>query len=641
MANLCFAGHDNSTRLWHDQIELPDLHPSLCSAFIMASNNSDDPWDWGIDRVVQELCSDNCSWPNPDGFLQPDTFSLALALREQNVTGAVLLTSVDASAIKEDLQVKGLSHRSFVLAAIRYFKSASKKWSEKNQQQPHLSRRLSERLARSLEELQFEPPAHDLLNSDHKQSDFEIPVAKRRKLDSTDPTADQAPQFGTGHHGPQAIPNETSQGPVLDQSITSTGIQFPATQNGANIRGTSSALPDTLAKLPRRLNLALLATEPLPENVIRDRRLPSSADLVAHLLETPLDGVLSVRDQIGTEEPDLEREILAPTTVMGDIEDSQNKDSTAYGNTSKPNHIDHDAKDNSGYGSEFDLDATAVTLQLQRENSSKITPNPTGQSHDKDDSVSALGFKPSHSRGGLQRVGYLGNSTLLVDDIFYAGIEFGQDLNVEDLTQDDLTMSISQTSAKSQPGRSKYVGKMMRNFLLSKQHLTRNFQPIVEVNSKLNKENQIATQSLIEVPKIRPGTPNFSSNLLVRDMIREGQTFTAVRTYYEGDDAKSGLMGFLQTPSFTLYYSTSEGEIRARREKVVNWPELLAGKPAGGFNALSLSEMIEMRPGLDPDYLAKKWRESAEDEVLPAYGDSGSDYEEDPVCQLRSLSPRS
>ncbi|EKD19119.1 uncharacterized protein L3040_007232 [Drepanopeziza brunnea f. sp. 'multigermtubi'] len=633
----------------------------------MTSNNADDPWDWGVDRLFQELYT----WPNPDGFLKPDPVALQNTLKEQNVTGAVFLMSIDKAAVRKDLAVQGLNQRTFVLAAISYFKLKSKKWLAMN---PHVQPARSFPPSNSLGGFQgsstdaaasvvdlahrqllaeaavgakafgtpIRTPSDDLFVN-KEQPDFEESTAKRRKLDVADPSAEQAPQFEDDDQGSK-FSIYTSQGPIINDPAINPGVD-QSTPKAEQNQVAGSNLPDSPVKPKRRLNLAELTTEPLPENVVRNRHDPSAADFVAHLLgPTPLEGFLSIYDQIGGEETALEgilpayhqignqqvddaQRRLAPIIIDTDIDEYRNKEVAAYYSCFQRDRVNQVAEDNLAHDSDAD-----AAMQLHLENSSQPTDS---QSHVEGISVNAYTTKSNRSRDSLQRVvAYLGKGKLPVDDVFYEGIKFGQELNVEDMTKDDYEISLHMGSAKP-PGLVRYVNKLMRNFLLSKAAVTRESRATVTLISKINKGNQPVTQNLTRVSKIiRPA--KFTDSLLAVDIRRNGQVFTAVRTYYEGDDAKSGLMGFFQTPSFTLYYHNSKGKCRARREKVVDWPQLLGDKSVDEFKSLDPFQVMSMRPepqGADPDFLAKKWGGAADDTELPLFGESGSedDFEEDPV----------
>src|SRR5438045_2783804 len=61
----------------------------------MATNENDDPFDWGTDRLVQEFCSENRSWsfPGPHSRL-PDPVGFEAVLRKNELDGYTLLTDV-------------------------------------------------------------------------------------------------------------------------------------------------------------------------------------------------------------------------------------------------------------------------------------------------------------------------------------------------------------------------------------------------------------------------------------------------------------------------------------------------------------------------------------------------------------------
>ncbi|KAH6682071.1 hypothetical protein B0J14DRAFT_695530 [Halenospora varia] len=86
----------------------------------------DDPWDWCLDRVVQELCTENRTWqPRSKATLQPDPIFLEQALREQEITGDALLQHVSDDFMKSDMNIKALGRRMFVHSAIAELRSMS------------------------------------------------------------------------------------------------------------------------------------------------------------------------------------------------------------------------------------------------------------------------------------------------------------------------------------------------------------------------------------------------------------------------------------------------------------------------------------------------------------------------------------
>ncbi|KAI1393640.1 uncharacterized protein F4822DRAFT_385338 [Hypoxylon trugodes] len=87
----------------------------------------EDPWDWDIDRVIQELCSENRSWepPNLPANFPPE--QLKASLQEHDVVGSVLIT-YDQEILFSELGVKSLRHRFILKQAITQFRTRSQKY---------------------------------------------------------------------------------------------------------------------------------------------------------------------------------------------------------------------------------------------------------------------------------------------------------------------------------------------------------------------------------------------------------------------------------------------------------------------------------------------------------------------------------
>lgn len=88
----------------------------------------DDPWNWDVDRVVQELCSINRSWRPPSSPLKfPPLERLEASLREEEVDGHTLLT-YDHEQLCTSLGFKILKHKATLKHAIGVFRSRSKQY---------------------------------------------------------------------------------------------------------------------------------------------------------------------------------------------------------------------------------------------------------------------------------------------------------------------------------------------------------------------------------------------------------------------------------------------------------------------------------------------------------------------------------
>ncbi len=173
--------------LWLDQ--LPSYPPktflslaSLPTNNMISDTDMDDPWDWPVDRVVQELCTSNRTWtPRTASMRGPDPTFLEQALRENDVDGSILLVNVDEEAIRRDLNVKSLGRRAFLEDCIIKLRECSTQYqaylNAHAQPRPLINTSISYRSS------DFQPDAH----SEGIRSSAGYALAhdgqKRRKLD--------------------------------------------------------------------------------------------------------------------------------------------------------------------------------------------------------------------------------------------------------------------------------------------------------------------------------------------------------------------------------------------------------------------------------------------------------------------------
>ncbi|KAJ5304089.1 uncharacterized protein N7443_003749 [Penicillium atrosanguineum] len=88
-----------------------------------------DPLEWGVEEVVAFLCNPlSAPWALSVTSPRPDPLALAAALRDNEIAGEALLYDVDPQAIKDDLGVKALGHRSSVNRAIEWLRARSSKY---------------------------------------------------------------------------------------------------------------------------------------------------------------------------------------------------------------------------------------------------------------------------------------------------------------------------------------------------------------------------------------------------------------------------------------------------------------------------------------------------------------------------------
>ena len=182
-------------------------------------------------------------------------------------------------------------------------------------------------------------------------------------------------------------------------------------------------------------------------------------------------------------------------------------------------------------------------------------------------------------------VGYLGKKKISVDDIFYQGIPVGQELSPR---QEPEEFSVPQEKIAN--GRRIYMHRVVKRYL--------------------NSERTV--------------------------LLRGGKFFSAVRPY------SANLIPRHLKPSFTLYYTSDEGQIHARRENLELWPEVdPEAVPQMAKTDIDGNQVIfnTSRPGildavgsydpLDPEVLKKYNHIKGGDEVLPIYGESDEENEYD------------
>src|SRR5215471_11109881 len=101
-----------------------------------------DPFDWTVDQVTQYLCRGSFdSWTRSAIPLpRPDPTLLEHALRENDVTGEILLTEVNKQTLAQDFGVKSLGQRATLFLAIQYLQKLSPKYQQLDQRWPGLPR---------------------------------------------------------------------------------------------------------------------------------------------------------------------------------------------------------------------------------------------------------------------------------------------------------------------------------------------------------------------------------------------------------------------------------------------------------------------------------------------------------------------
>jgi hypothetical protein len=426
MTNFTFAGRGASIVLWLEQLPTPPVTPTSSSSSTMATTkDGSDPWDWDVDRVVQELCTTNRSWqPRSSSMTISDPSSLEQALRQNEVTGSVLLVEMfDDGVLKDDFGLKVLGRRAFVRSAIVAVRLQSAQYLA-YQRIHQLENIASSEISRSIHEFMQHFPGHSSvpgvmtsqpqqllpptnsepamgtgshsLNSS-KPPVEETPASKRRKLDCSNAAEDPEPQF--------------------DNSVQDMLVAKEPEQNGTSISTpeAGSGFIELNGKKRKRIAPTLITSAIDPN---RHRELPTEADIVLHnALKTIDPGVPFIGDD--------GRKRLVP------ILQPDNVHKTPY------NFEDGLRKfDNSEHAPSLTSDVSSCELS-----------NVRGQTNP-DLSIESIA------------TGYLGKRKMQVDDLFYKGSGVGQELSLV-----DDAVEFSSVAKKISTGRRLYVHSVMRNFL--------------------------------------------------------------------------------------------------------------------------------------------------------------------------------
>ena len=103
--------------------------PFLQSSIEGASPPEYDPWDWSVDQVVYALTDTDSPLMDSNRTLSlPDLRRLASVLQDQDVNGLALLTLVKDKILRDEWGIKSMSHRASILHLARVLQDQSQKY---------------------------------------------------------------------------------------------------------------------------------------------------------------------------------------------------------------------------------------------------------------------------------------------------------------------------------------------------------------------------------------------------------------------------------------------------------------------------------------------------------------------------------
>lgn len=184
----------------------------------MASGSlGEDPWDWSVDRVIQELSTTNRSW-NPKYKQIPDPKMLEPLFTDNMVDGAMLLSEIDDQALK-DIGIKVLAYRAYIRNAIDELRRRSTMYMRHVRAEVAVQSRLVNDAKDITNAISgaisgaILTAARDLqsLRDNEMQIHASVPLAQRREID--------APYSTYPSSAPAAIRNAPSQEQFAEPSI--------------------------------------------------------------------------------------------------------------------------------------------------------------------------------------------------------------------------------------------------------------------------------------------------------------------------------------------------------------------------------------------------------------------------------------
>jgi hypothetical protein len=437
---------------------------------------NNDPWDWPTDRVVQEFCTSERSWPlRSASMAAPDPVSLEKALRQEQVTGDSLLNDIDDAVMRSDLGLRTIGQRAFVNHGINILRLRSTKYQAKLRENLPENEYIS-RLSRSVDEMA------ELF----RRSTSGLSLEYQKQLGHT------TDQLMPPHNTSTLINATYSEDPTDDVTVQVNGIDSGDVANKRH-------KPDTA-------------------DLIGDVDHQYGDDMQGHGISTP---ALKINT-----EPSLDsskkRKRIAPTLVTSEINLNRNReiptaadeviiyDPNRNHRTSDIDEITEEIQQNSEPGVIFIDGNGRKRLVLVRQADAandplqQPVPNEPGASSAENQERSSINIdKQRVVNNHKTSISYLGRKKLAVDKLFYPDTAVG-----EDLPELDESTEFELTSTDVPHGRRLYVHNVMKRFL------------------------RAGRQYIVRGPKLFSAVTPYSEQLVLR---HQKQSFTLFYTNENGE----------------------------------------------------------------------------------------------------------
>jgi SNF2 family DNA or RNA helicase len=592
---------DHSTHLFfpHQHVIISCAVMTTVSASTYpASRKDDDPWLWDIDDVIAALCLDDGPLRGSGNQrLFPEPHFLAQTLKENAISGPSLLTDLDHAALRDELGIKALGHRTSILHCIQDLRRQSPKYLDHVQKNTasvlpfvDVGARYSHTVTSG--STPFTRSSHQGLEVEKFSTYSKAYGSPDFNFDNRVPASPSAPFVGLRGdvHRVEDTVNMVDKENIDDPGISKSTCNSEPDGIGFQPNSTSNPTNDVDISVAKAVaDVRLAETCIIDERGRKRRRLDLSKQALKHTMgplldtvqptgQTRPDPIASQVDILDDVSSHLTRSFESSTTPLAEPQKSLGYEAVTvdkYGRKRlKPVHV---TRIDDGPERAMSVARSPETFSIMQQPSTTSPTGPTSTSKEWQRQMRGL-RKPHHV--------YLGLKSSPIDTIFYGDTILGQEVK-NDVKIGDFWLSLDSEGAKSesfmfthQPfgnGIRRYVGARIRHFLstncprIYKQEKHVIIIPYPE--RLIKKHHQLSATVLLNSP----------AGIIVSRMDRSKCLQNTSRIGYTDNDA--------ETPHLTI-------------------PQVETSS-------------------MDWSFLQKWTRQGVEDRTLPVYGDSGSEGEYD------------
>ncbi|KAL8918969.1 MAG: hypothetical protein Q9172_005192 [Xanthocarpia lactea] len=246
-----------------------------------ASSAPEDPWDWNTDQVVTALCDPNATFrATSKAESLPDATFLEQKLREQVIDGRGLLDNLEHRSLQDDLGLKALGHRGYIVREIRRLRRLSQQYLEhirqgdiSDSQIGNTSNFGTTRYATPFQQPTFLSPRQPVLPDALVESTLavaETPNPRTPSLNATTPGGEGLSRLETSIQHSQGW---LDQLPNIAETLSPGGSAKPV-EHQTSGRSQETYIVDDNGRKRRRLVLS-----PLVPTILGDSKGPDSVDV--------------------------------------------------------------------------------------------------------------------------------------------------------------------------------------------------------------------------------------------------------------------------------------------------------------------------------------------------------------------------